>query len=83
MKKVRNTVIICLVITAVIIAGFLAVKFIGNTKDEDVLATEKNYASMEEMYLDNLIDSVSPSGSVYVSPKEKILISVVAYSKAE
>ena len=83
MKKVRNTVIICFVITAVIIAGFLAVKFIGNTKDEDVLATEKNYASMEEMYLDNLIDSVSPSGSVYVSPKEKILISVVAYSKAE
>lgn len=83
MKKIRNTVIICLTVTAVLIAGFLAVKFKGNTNNEDSFTTEKTYATMEEMYLDNLIDSVSPSGSVYVSPKEKILISVVAYSKAE
>lgn len=83
MKKIRNTIIICLTVTAVLIAGFLAVKFKGNTNNEDSFTTEKTYATMEEMYLDNLIDSVSPSGSVYVSPKEKILISVVAYSKAE
>lgn len=83
MKKIRNTMIICLTVTAVLIAGFLAVKFKGNTNNEDSFTTEKAYATMEEMYLDNLIDSVSPSGSVYVSPKEKILISVVAYSKAE
>ncbi len=83
MKKIRNTIIICLTVTAVLIAGFLAVKFKGNTNNEDSFTTEKAYATMEEMYLDNLIDSVSPSGEIYVSPKEKILISVVAYSKAE
>ncbi len=83
MKKIRNTIIICLTVTAVLIAGFLVVKFTGDSRGEDVFVTEKTYASMEEMYLENLIDSVSPSGSVYVSPKEKILISVVAYSKAE
>lgn len=82
MKKIRNTIIICLTVTAVLIAGFLAVKFKGNTNNEDSFTTEKAYATMEEMYLDNLIDSVSPSGEIYVSPKEKILISVVAYSKA-
>ena len=83
MKKYRNIVIIILVVTAVIIAGLLAVKFMSDPLADDVLATEKTYASMEEMYMDNLIDSVSPDDEVYVSPKEKILISVVAYSKAE
>lgn len=83
MKKYRNIVIVILVVTAVIIAGLLAVKFMSDPSAEDVLATEKTYASMEEMYMDNLIDSVSPDDEVYVSPKEKILISVVAYSKAE
>ncbi len=83
MKKVRNIIIICLTVTAVLIAGFLAVKFMGDSQGEEAFATEKTYATMEEMYLDNLIDSVSPSGDLYVSPKEKILISVVAYSKAE
>lgn len=83
MKKYRNIIIIILVVTAVIIAGLLAVKFMSDPLADDVLATEKTYASMEEMYMDNLIDSVSPDDEVYVSPKEKILISVVAYSKAE
>ena len=83
MKKVRNIIIIIITVTAVAIAGFLAVKFLGKSPSEDVLATEKTYASAEEMYMDNLIDSVSPDGEIYVSPKEKILISVVAYSKAE
>ena len=83
MKKYRNIIIIILVVTAVIIAGLLAVKFMSDPLADDVLATEKTYASMEEMYIDNLIDSVSPDDEVYVSPKEKVLISVVAYSKAE
>ncbi len=83
MKKVRNIIIIAIVITAVAIAGFLAVKFMGGGNAEDVFATEKTYASAEEMYLDNLIDSVSPDGSISVSPKEKFLITVVAYSKAQ
>ena len=83
MKKVRNTIIIAIIITAVTIAGFLAVNFLGKGNAEDVFATEKTYASLEEMYLDNLIDSVSPDGSISVSPKEKILITVVAYSKAQ
>lgn len=83
MKKVRNIVIICITLTAVLIAGFLVVKNIRKPLTENVSVTEKTYATMEEMYLDNLIDSVSPSGSIYVSPKEKILISVVAYSKAD
>ena len=83
MKKVRNIIIIAIIITAVAIAGFLAVKFMGDDNAEDVFVTEKTYASMEEMYLDNLIDSVSPDGSISVSPKEKILITVVAYSKAQ
>lgn len=83
MKKVRNTVIIILIITAVVIAGFVAVRNFGASPDEKVMATEKNYATPEEMYLDNLIDSVSPGGEIYVSPKEKIQISVVAYSKAQ
>lgn len=83
MKKLRNILIIVITVTAVAIAGFLAVKFMGKSPSEDVLATEKTYASDEEMYMDNLIDSVSPDDEIYVSPKEKILISVVAYSKAE
>ena len=83
MKKLRNILIIVITVTAVAIAGFLAVKFIGKSPSEDVLATEKTYASDEEMYMDNLIDSVSPDDEIYVSPKEKIQISVVAYSKAE
>ena len=83
MKKLRNILIIVITVTAVVIAGFLAVKFMGKSPSEDVLATEKTYASDEEMYMDNLIDSVSPDDEIYVSPKEKILISVVAYSKAE
>lgn len=83
MKKIRNTIVIILVITAVAIAGFFAVRYFGNNDPEDVFATEKTYASAEEMYLDNLIDSVSPEGSISVSPKEKVLISVVAYSKAQ
>ena len=60
MKKIRNTILIILVITAVAIAGFFAVRYFGNNDSEDVFATEKTYASAEEMYLDNLIDSVSP-----------------------
>lgn len=83
MKKLRNILIIVITVTAVAIAGFLAVKFMGKSPSEDVLATEKTYASDEEMYMDNLIDSVSPDDELYVSPKEKILICVVAYSKAE
>jgi N-acetylmuramoyl-L-alanine amidase len=83
MKKIRNIIIIAMIITAVAIAGFLAVKYKGGDNSEDVLATQKTYATPEEMYLDNLIDSISPSGEIYVSPKEKILISVVAYSKAQ
>lgn len=83
MKKIRSIIIIVIIITAVAIAGFLAVKITGDSNTEDVLATQKTYATPEEMYLDNLIDSVSPSGEIYASPKEKILISVVAYSKAE
>lgn len=83
MKKLRNILIIVITVTAVAIAGFLAVKFMGKSPSEDVLATEKTYASDEEMYMDNLIDSVSPDDEIYVSPKEKIQISVVAYSKAE
>ena len=83
MKKVRNIIIISIIITAVAIAGFLAVKFMGNGEAEYVFATEKTYGTLAEMYLDNLIDSVSPDGSVAVSPKEKILITVVAYSKAQ
>ena len=83
MKKYRNIIIIILAVAAVIIAGLFAVKFMGTSVEEDVLATQKTYASAEEMYMDNLIDSVSPDDEIYVSPKEKILISVVAYSKAE
>ena len=83
MKKIRNVIIILITVTAVAVVGFLAVKFMGKSPDEDVFVTEKTYASEEEMYLDNLIDSVSPEGEIYVSPKEKILISVVAYSKAD
>ena len=83
MKKVRNVIIIIAIVTAVLIAGFLAVKFSGDSPSDDTFVTEKTYETPEEMYLDNLIDSVSPDGEIFVSPKEKILISVVAYSKAE
>ena len=83
MKKVRNVIIIIAIVTAVLIAGFLAVKFSGDSPSDDTFVTEKTYDTPEEMYLDNLIDSVSPNGEIFVSPKEKILISVVAYSKAE
>ena len=83
MKKVRNIIIIIAFITAVSIAGFLAVRNASDSPSEDVLLTQKNYDTPEEMYLDNLIDSVSPDGEIYVSPKEKVLISVVAYSEAE
>ena len=83
MKKIRNIIIILIIVTAVAVAGFLAVKMMGNSSAEDVLATEKTYVSAEEMYLDNLIDSVTPDGEIYVSPKEKVLISVIAYSKAD
>ncbi len=83
MKKLRNIIIIVITVTAVAIAVFLAVKFMWKSPSEDVSVTEKTYASAEEMYMDNLIDSVSPDDEIYVSPKEKILISVVAYSKAE
>lgn len=83
MKKVRNIIIILVFITALLVAGFFAVKNINGRKNEAPLSAEKNYATEEEKYLDNLIDSVSPSGDITVSPGEKVLISVVAYSKAE
>ena len=82
MKKIRNIITIVVVAIALLFAGLLAY----NLKVRDsvqVDLTETYYASLEEMYLDNLIDSVSPSDSVYVSPKEKVKFTVVAYSKAD
>lgn len=83
MKKIRKIIIITVVVTAVLIAAFVAGDFFAHTPGEETMATDKTYNTPEEMYLDNLIDSVSPSDELYVSPKEKILISVVAYSKAQ
>ena len=82
MKKIRNIITIAIVVVALLLTGLL----VYNLKDRDsvqVDLTETSYATLEEMYLDNLIDSVSPSDSVYVSPKEKVKFTVVAYSKAD
>lgn len=82
MKKIRNIITIAVVVVALLLTGLL----VYNLKDRDsvqVGLTETSYATLEEMYLDNLIDSVSPSDSVYVSPKEKVKFTVVAYSKAD
>ena len=82
MKKIRNIITIAVVVVALLLTGLL----VYNLKDRDsvqVDLTETSYATLEEMYLDNLIDSVSPSDSVYVSPKEKVKFTVVAYSKAD
>ena len=82
MKKVRNIITIVVVVIALLLAGLLAYNLKGRDSVQ-VDLTETSYASLEEMYLDNLIDSVSPSDSVYVSPKEKVKFTVVAYSKAD
>ena len=82
MKKIRNIITIAVVVVALLLTGFLAYNLKGRDSVQADL-TETSYATLEEMYLDNLIDSVSPSDSVYVSPKEKVKFTVVAYSKAE
>ena len=82
MKKIRNILTIALVIVALLLAGLLAYNLKGRDSIQ-VDLTETSYATLEEMYLDNLIDSVSPSDSIYVSPKEKVKFTVVAYSKAD
>ena len=65
-----------------ILTGLLVYNLKGRDSVQ-VDLTETSYATLEEMYLDNLIDSVSPSDSVYVSPREKVKFTVVAYSKAD
>ena len=82
MKKIRNIITIAVVVVALLLTGLLAYNLKGRDSVQ-VDLTETSYATLEEMYLDNLIDSVSPSDSVYVSPKEKVKFTVVAYSKAE
>lgn len=82
MKKIRNILTIALVIVALLLAGLLAYNLKGRDSIQ-VDLTETSYATLEEMYLDNLIDSVSPVDSIYVSPKEKVKFTVVAYSKAD
>ena len=82
MKKIKNIITVIVVLIALVITGVIFVFF---REDEDILVdlTQVSYETAEEMYMDNLIDSVSPDDEIYVSPKEKILISVVAYAKAE
>ena len=82
MKKIRNVITIVVVLVALLLTGLLVYNLKGRDSIQ-VDLTETSYATLEEMYLDNLIDSVSPSDSVYVSPKEKVKFTVVAYSKAE
>lgn len=81
MKKVRNTIMVMIVVVALAVTGFLV--YLNRELDDHVAFIETSYDTIEEMYMDNLIDSVSPDGEIYVLPKEKILISVVAYSKAD
>lgn len=82
MKKIRNVITIAVVLVALILTGLLVYNLKGRDSVQ-VDLTETSYATLEEMYLDNLIDSVSPSDSVYVSPREKVKFTVVAYSKAD
>lgn len=82
MKKIRNIITVIAVITALVLTGAFVVYLKGNDSIQ-VDLTGTSYATAEEMYLDNLIDSVSPSDSIYVSPKEKVKFTVVAYSKAD
>ena len=82
MKKIRNIVTVAVVLIALFMTGFLMLYLKGDDSTM-VNFTETSYVSLEEMYLDNLIDTVSPSDVVYVSPKEKVKFTVVAYSKAE
>lgn len=82
MKKIRNVITIAIVLVALILTGLLVYNLKGRDSVQ-VDLTETSYATLEEMYLDNLIDSVSPSDSVYVSPREKVKFTVVAYSKAD
>lgn len=81
MKKVRNIIMVMIVVVALAVTGFLV--YLNRGLDDHVAFIETSYDTIEEMYMDNLIDSVSPGDEIYVSPKEKILISVVAYSKAD
>lgn len=82
MKRIRNAIVIIAVVVALVITGAVIVYLKG---DDSVQAdlTQTSYATAEEMYLNNLIDSVSPSDAIYVSPKEKVKFTVVAYSKAQ
>ena len=82
MKKIRNIITIVLVIVALVTTGILVYTLRGGS-GVPVDLTQTSYATAEEMYLDNLIDSVSPSDVIYVSPKEKVKFTVVAYSKAD
>ena len=82
MKKIRNIITIVVVVIALLLAGLLVYNLKGRDSVQ-VDTTETSYATLEEMYLNNLVDSVSPSDSVYVSPKEKVSFTVVAYSKAD
>lgn len=82
MKKIRNIITIALVIVALVTTGIMVYTLRGGGS-VPVDLTQTSYATAEEMYLDNLIDSVSPSDAIYVSPKEKVKFTVVAYSKAD
>lgn len=82
MKKIRNIITVVVVVIALATTGIL----VYNLKGRDSIPvdlTETSYATLEEMYMDNLIDSVSPADEVYVSPKEKVRFTVIAYSKAD
>ena len=81
MKKIRNIITVIVVLIALVITGAMVVYFRQENSVSDL--TRTSYATAEEMYLDNLIDSVSPSDVIYVSPKEKVKFTVVAYSKAD
>lgn len=81
MKKIRNIITVIVVLIALVITGAMVVYFRQENSVSDL--TQTSYATAEEMYLDNLIDSVSPSDVIYVSPKEKVKFTVVAYSKAD
>lgn len=83
MKKIRNIITVASLLIALVLTGVIAVYFRNTGDDIPVDLTGTSYATAEEMYLDNLIDSVSPSDVIYVSPKEKVKFTVVAYSKAD
>ena len=81
MKKVRNIIMVMIVVVALAVTGFLV--YLNRELDDHGAFMETSYDSIEEMYMDNLIDSVSPDGesmrlSIYISSMLSYEVSIKA-----